>query len=75
MGCINFKIGFKHKNNLILSLLGLSNIEKRKKSLDIAAQGVGDVEKYMHTNIKEVKQLIIWLDAFSQITVRIQDKC
>ena len=68
MGCINFKIGFKHKNNLILSLLGLSNI-------DIAAQGVGDVEKYMHTNIKEVKQLIIWLDAFSQITVRIQDKC
>ena len=48
MGCINFKIGFKHKNNLILSLLGLSII-------DIAAQGVGDVEKYMHTNIKEVK--------------------
>ena len=55
MGCINFKIGFKHKNNLILSLLGLSNIEKRKKSLNIATQGVGDVEKYMHTNIKEVK--------------------
>ena len=53
MGCINFKIGFKHKNNLILGLLGLSNIEKR--TLDIAAQGVGDVEKYMHTNIKEVK--------------------
>ena len=42
---------FSIRNNLILSLLGLSNIEKRKKSLDIAAQGVGDVEKYMHTNI------------------------
>ena len=55
MGCINFKIGFKHKNNLILSLLGLSNIEKRKKYLNIATQGVCDVQKYMHTNIKEVK--------------------
>ena len=54
-GAYILKLVFSVKNNLILSLLGLSNIEKRQKSLDIAAQGVGDVEKYMHTNIKEVK--------------------